>query len=653
MATLRIKRLEFFNFKGFNRAGFDFNGGDDTEVFGDNATGKTTLYDGLLWLLFDKDSEGNANFDIKHRVNGVHIPKVEHYVLGVFDLDGVEITLKKIYLEIWTKPKGESRRVFTGHENKYEIDGVPKLKNAFVNKLAEIVPENLFRMLTNPKHFNSLTWQVRRQTLVDAFGDVTDEQVLHEHPDLEPLREELGQRSIDDARKVAKATRTKLNENISEIPIKIGEQKRNYPEEAEDKHINPSALADKAKKLSDEISTLQGRKNEIVHGKFVTEKRIEMSKIESSFIDLKNKVNLSLLNIAREEKEQSAQLQKEIDARVFAAELASVKVKGLEGELATIKDLLLGKLKEYSDVEASQFVIGDTNCSLCKQPLPSAHIHEAEALFLLNKATKKGEIDTFVAPYIAKKKQIEADLATQRSVITQWAIDHPPMAEKLTALNLKIESLLAVPPKAEDLPEYAELVKEQDFILAQIENATKESASLIADIDKKVELLRGQVDAINADITLFETVRSTDERIAELTLEEERLCAELEKVDQAILLLDRFERYRADMLSDTINSKFRIVKWTLFEEQINGGINPTCFCTVDGVPYKSLNNAARIQGGMDIIRSLSEFYQFHPVVFIDNAESVTSFPEMDCQLITLYVDASFDKLFVQPKTIKE
>ena len=67
-----------------------------TSIYGANHTGKTTVIDAILWVLFDKNSEGASVFgiDTKDENNNV-IPKLEHSVKLVLTIDGVERTLKR------------------------------------------------------------------------------------------------------------------------------------------------------------------------------------------------------------------------------------------------------------------------------------------------------------------------------------------------------------------------------------------------------------------------------------------------------------------------------------------------------------------------------------------------------------------------------
>ena len=64
MKNIKISKIEIENFKGIRRLTLDLNG-RSASLYGDNATGKTTVYDALTWLLFGKDSHDNTKFSIK------------------------------------------------------------------------------------------------------------------------------------------------------------------------------------------------------------------------------------------------------------------------------------------------------------------------------------------------------------------------------------------------------------------------------------------------------------------------------------------------------------------------------------------------------------------------------------------------------------
>ena len=85
---MKLKKLTLTNFKGCRSFCLDTDGGQSVSVYGDNATFKTTIFDAFLFLLFEKNSLGAKDFDIKTRdEHGNVIPAINHEVEGVFEID--------------------------------------------------------------------------------------------------------------------------------------------------------------------------------------------------------------------------------------------------------------------------------------------------------------------------------------------------------------------------------------------------------------------------------------------------------------------------------------------------------------------------------------------------------------------------------------
>lgn len=55
------------------------------------------------------------------------------------------------------------------------------------------------------------------------------------------------------------------------------------------------------------------------------------------------------------------------------------------------------------------------------------------------------------------------------------------------------------------------------------------------------------------------------------------------------------------------------------------------------MPFNDANNAAKINAGIDIINTLTEFYDISVPIFIDNRESVNNLIETNSQVINLVV----------------
>ena len=199
---LKLISLTLKNFKGIRSFHLDARG-ENARVFGDNATGKTTLFDSFLWLLFDKDSQNKKDFSIKTLDgNGKEMHNLEHEVEGMFSLDGRTITLRKVFTEKWTRKRGSATSEFTGHETNYFIDGVPVKKKEYVDRVDQIVKEDIFKLLTSPSFFNEqVKWQDRRKILLEICGDISDMDVIASESKLSSLPGILNGRTIEEHRK--------------------------------------------------------------------------------------------------------------------------------------------------------------------------------------------------------------------------------------------------------------------------------------------------------------------------------------------------------------------------------------------------------------------------------------------------------------------
>src|SRR5690606_23614715 len=95
------------------------------------------------------------------------------------------------------------------------IDSVPVKKGEYEQTIKSLVDENVFRLLTDPLHFNEhLHWTKRRSLLLEICGDVTDEDVIASSSRLAALPEILGNVSVEKKREMIRARRKEINEQL-------------------------------------------------------------------------------------------------------------------------------------------------------------------------------------------------------------------------------------------------------------------------------------------------------------------------------------------------------------------------------------------------------------------------------------------------------
>ncbi len=168
MKEIKLLSLELVNFKGISSLHLDFT--DNTCVCGANGTGKTTVFDAFCWLLFGKDSHNRADsaFNIKTLdKDGNVIYNLEHSVIGVLSVDGRSLRLQRTYREVWVKPRGTTEKTLKNHETIFYINDVKcATKKEYDAEISGIIPEGVFKMITNPRCFPTLPAEKQKEMLM-------------------------------------------------------------------------------------------------------------------------------------------------------------------------------------------------------------------------------------------------------------------------------------------------------------------------------------------------------------------------------------------------------------------------------------------------------------------------------------------------------
>ena len=631
---MKLLKLNLQNFKGIRNSEFDF-GGIDATIYGDNATGKTTVFDSLCWLLFGKDSLDRADFEIKTLENGEPIHKVNHEVEAEFlNDDGNSFTLRRVYREKYSSPRGGDTKL-TGHTTDYFINDVPVKEKEYKQYINDVIAEDVFKLITNPLYFNEqYSWQNRRKLLLEISGDIKDDEVINSRSELTRLAELLNGRTVDEQRKIVAAKKTAINKELDMIPVRIDEALRNKVDIA----ASESKLTTDIETLNKSINELENQKATIINGFSSTEKRSKIDEIGRQLKARQSEV-LSIYNSEKQRKRGE-----------YEALLTQLKIIESEHDRYTDRayDLAKDIERESKRIETLQAEFDTFNaqefnkeaCPTCGQPLPEDKQAELEAAFNSEKAAKLEEWQSL----IESVKKLKANYEEQREVLIVKANGlTKEIEDKTKAYETKFKEYESyLEPNVEDDPDYKELKAE--LFLLELDEGEEADDKEVARLDDEISSVKEKRAALETELNKYTLNADIQKRVIELENQQKKLAAEKNLLDETSFLIDEFVKAKVDMLEESINSHFEYARFKMFNVLVNGNVEECCETTYKGVPYRSMNNAARMNVGLDIINALTKFYNVTAPVFIDNAEAVTDFIKCNSQTIKLVVDADFKEL---------
>ena len=646
-----LKSLHMENFKGIES--LDVNFSNKTSIKGQNAAGKTTIFDAFTWLLFNKNSAGEEKFNVRPLdKDGKRIDNVEIKVVGVIDVDGKEVELSKVQKQNWVKKRGTNTVSLQGNPNSYEIDGYPKSEaefKAYVSGLAQ--SEEMFKMTTNPQYFSSLKWKDQRDILMKLVAEVSDVELAQTDAKYAPLIDELEKApSTDDIRAKFSKALSEWKKKQAEIPVRIDEaEKSKVDVDVAEQELLKADLERKIEALEDLI----GKSSDVR----IDEMRSEEMHCQFEMSAIAQTMNNELSSKKREIEKHKYEHEEKLEDIRFSIENAQNSVdsnKRTISEQTLKKAELAKKYKEEKEkkFDDSKWVFDEstTVCSLCGQRLQEDKIESLRADFSQRKADA---IEIFNEEHAKTLAMIVDDGNACAEMIKKLTENNKELentintlklheAEEIDIINGFGEQISKIQSCADYMQnaEYAKLKAKQDKLLANIaELESKGADKAVEDVKADKAKLKSQLDEVNKIIAQAANNVAIDDRIETLRDEQKEIGQKVADQEQMLYLLEEFIRFKLDKVSESINSHFKTVNFKLFEMQLNGGMKDCCECTVNGVPYSTLNSGHRIVAGLDIIRSLSELYGVSVPIFVDNAESLNEFnvPDMDAQLILLSV----------------
>lgn len=661
MKTIIIRQISLLNFKGVRELTVDFDE-HETNIFGANHTGKTTLFDAFVWLLFDKDSQDRQNFGIRtYDENNNIIPKLPHEVSACIEVNGVEINLKRCFVENWVKKRGSQEAVYDGNSEERYWNDVPCSKTEFAKKIADICDESIFKLITNPLYFPSMKPATQRGMLFQMAGDLTDMDVaLSDMERFANLAEQLGHKTLDEYKREIAAKKKRIKDSIETIPARIDERKRDMAQaedwEAIEKEINEKQ--DKVKELDAQIADVSKVYNAMAAE--TTEKARQLTEKKRQRIGREETLRKELL--ADWYQQTEAYNNRMISAQNMSFDI-SMKRKNVKAEILRLKESItsmqsevnskeqrLEQLRgEWRSIKAREFNPDnlETVCPHCGRPYDKSQVDRSIE-------DQRLSFNAHTAHLLQENKtagqKLSEEVSKLRNEITVTAGTIREKEELLATLVEKpFNEQPPVRPDVTDKIASDPELQELDKTITELQDTLSKPADA-PDTDflnNGRKILLDGIEELRVRLAKRESIAANQKRIDEL--EEElktntQSLAELEGIEFNIL---EFGKAKVAMVEDKINSLFSIVKFKMYERQINGGEVETCECLMHGTPYSILSNSEKINAGLDIINAICRANGVNAPIFIDNRESATDIIDVDSQIINLIVDASCKRLKVQ------
>ncbi len=675
---MRINKLSLLNFKGIKELIVEPNG-RNVNAYGDNATGKTTIADAFNWLLNGKDSLNRSDFGIKPIDPDTQEPihGIETVVEAVLDLGGSTLTLKKVFYENWVKERGAAERTFKGNTTDYFLDDVPVKKTEYDKRIQEIADEKAFKLLTNPLYFNddkAFHWTERRKMIIQVCGDISVDEVMETNSKLSGLKGMLGTHDVESHKKMIAAKKTEINKELEKIPARITEVKNLMPDIT---GIVVSVIQKEIADLRKQQDELRAESVRITSGGEIAEKNKRLAEINAELIGLQTaqdqKKADALKGLREQENTATAEhrsLQNEYLSKQGEIEACGRRIAALEAEIESLYE-------QYDKTEAEEFSYPeytapeqDAVCPTCGQNIPQEKLNAvreaAEKLYeegkqrLLEKFNldKSSKLEKITEAGKAARKTLE-DKQTEKvrlegelSVLKQKGT---AAKAKVDAIQAQIQTTQSSFAPVSETPEYKLKSAEMAQVRAAITALQNDASVRVMEIQNSINELSGKVTSLQTKITSVSDAEKYKARIEELKADEKRLAKEYESLESELFVIEEFIRTKVKMLDEKINSRFKYVRFKLFNQQINGALEECCEALINTngcwTPYSDANAAGRINGGIDIINTLSEYYGFEAPIFIDNAESVVDLAETKTQAIRLIVSGSDKTLRIEMEDI--
>lgn len=629
-----LKKVVLENFMCYAHAEFDFYA--ITKIKAKNGKGKSTIATAYLWCLFNCDYELKDNPVVRREVDGVPVDDMDTSVELTLDIDGKEITMKKVQKRTYSKD-GSSYK----DDNKYFINDVPKTLKDFNAYLD--VDMNVFKMCSNVNAFLNQKPAEMRECLFGLVGDVADLDIASQKAELAELVPLLNKYTVEELSAMNKATKTKITKDLPILDGQIKEKERDIQLK---QAIDVSDLELQKNSLKEQIADCVAKQTD--NDKLMA----EYDKASSDILNLK----FELSDMSRKANEENVKARRDIENRIsdkqFLVGQTEKTIDDCENRIDSSKhhSVVLNESIEsyrnlYRNTHSLKFDESNLVCSYCGQEYPEDKKEQLKADF---ESKKAAEIEKITNLGNNAKSELDKESETIASLENEL-VEHRKSLVMLKTAIADLEKQLSELPQEIDVSATEEYKALEQKIAEKEETMHKANdiSAVKAELKAQETALRQQLAECESEIAKSDTA-ADEQRLEELKqtrIDSEQNKANAEKI---LDLLDELDKAKNEALTEAVNSHFGLVKWQLFTYTKSGGYKSCCIPTVDGKSILTTmsNKGNRILGRVDICNSIQKISGISVPIILDDSESLSTDNQkkvaemVDSQLIMLIVNDS-------------
>lgn len=447
MQEIVLHSMTIKSFKGIKSLKIDFK--NTTKIFGDNGTGKSTVFDAFCWLLFGKDSNGISKFEIRPLdKNNQPVRRGEHLVTAKIN----DHEISRVFREKWTKTRGEEEEHYDGNETIFTVNGAIYKAGEYSKFISDLVNEDVFKILTSVTQFASLPWAERRKILFSLITDQTDDEIAGADKDFLKLLDFLKDKQIEQVKKDIKSKIAIAKKEVAHLPSMIEEQERNIPEYCD-------------------FEAVKKERNSIYDPNLIN---VEIDAINAEIeFDIRNAR-------ANHEKKQNEE-KKLVEIRADEITTAVVSLQKKNETLIKEEQKLVNLRAEYDTKFAETY--SPTSCPTCKQMIKDY----TEEKF---KETKLQQLEEIKQKGIKQKEVVDV----LKKEISEFKIPEPLTFTAVefddSELRKKIQSRKSVDEKVLERMRELDQIIGQETVINQIKERISELKAKNLDISKQLASLQ-------------------------------------------------------------------------------------------------------------------------------------------------------------------